>query len=174
MGTTREESEERSDPRSLRSRFNTFLTKFRLASIPIWFPSTYLLVHRCPPPAASFLSLTLPPTPLTTLTTTQNAVHPRPRPHTLLPILALSSRSASSPFIAYPVISLAFVAFKFYLAAPCAHNLVDDSKELFIASCFAAQRSCLHLRWMALNTNERIQDVAVSSINASRDSLILV
>jgi len=93
------------------------------------------------------------------------------------PFLSLGNRIFLA-LIAYPVISLAFVAFRFYLASLRAHNLVDDSKELLIASCFAAQRAATVAvsipRWMALNTNERIQDAAVSSINASRDGLNLV
>ena len=80
--------------------------------------------------------------------------------------------------IAYPVISLAFVAFRFYLASRRAHDLVDDSKALLIASCFSAQRAATVAvsipRWMALRTNEQIQNAAISSLNASRDGLNLV
>lgn len=79
--------------------------------------------------------------------------------------------------ISYPVIALAFVAFRFYLAALRAHDLIDDSKAFLIASCFAAQRAATVAvsmpRWMALNTNEQIQKAAISSINASRDGLNL-
>ena len=79
--------------------------------------------------------------------------------------------------ISYPVIALAFVAFRFYLAALRAHDLIDDSKSYLIASCFAAQRAATVAvsipRWLALNTNEQIQKAAISSINASRDGLNL-
>jgi hypothetical protein len=93
------------------------------------------------------------------------------------PFLTLGNRIFLA-FIAYPVISLAFVAFRFYLAALRAHDLIDDSKGFLIASCFAAQRAATAAvsmpRWMALNTNEQIQRAAISSINASRDGLNLV
>jgi hypothetical protein len=92
------------------------------------------------------------------------------------PFLTLPNR-VSLALIAYPVISLAFVAFRFYLAALRAHDLIDDAKSHLIASCFAAQRAATVAvslpRWMALRTNEQIQTAAVSSLRASRDGLNL-
>jgi len=106
-----------------------------LAFPPIWFLSTYLPLHRQLLPFSPSLL------PLTTLTTTWNAVHPRPRPHTLQPTLALSSSSASafsSPSSHSPPSHSLPSLFRCYLASLRAHNLVDDSKELLIASRFAA------------------------------------
>jgi hypothetical protein len=93
------------------------------------------------------------------------------------PFLTLGNRVFLA-LIAYPVISVAFVAFRFYLAALRANDLIDDATGFLIASCFAAQRvatvSVSIPRWLAQNTNQQIQNAAISSIYASRDGLNLV
>jgi len=136
MWTPKEESKEQSDPRYSHSIFNPFLAGFRLAFSPIWFPSIYLTSPNLST-ASCFLSLLLHP-----------SSTPPHDPHNY------TERSPSTPYsathlghflsvgnriflvlIAYPVISLAFVAFGCSLTSLRAHDPVADSP------CFAAQRA---------------------------------
>lgn len=90
------------------------------------------------------------------------------------PYLRLSHRLSLAPF-AYPIIAVAFVAVRFYLAFRSAKNLVQDAKELIISGCLGAQRAATSAvsipRWMALETNEQLINVARGTLEASRQGL---
>lgn len=92
------------------------------------------------------------------------------------PYLRLSHRLTLAPF-AYPIIAVAFVAVRFFLAYKSAQNLVADAKELIIAGCLGAQRAATTAvsipRWMALETNEQLINVAQGTLDASREGLNL-
>lgn len=99
----------------------------------------------------------------------------QPNDH-LGPYLRLSHRLSLAPF-AYPIIAVAFVALRFYLSLQSARNLIQDAKELVIATCLGAQRAATAAvsfpRWMALETNEQLIHVAVDTLDASRNGLNL-
>ncbi|KAG8846316.1 plasma membrane fusion protein prm1 [Serendipita sp. 405] len=90
------------------------------------------------------------------------------------PYLRLSHRLSLAPF-AYPIIAVAFVALRFYLSLQSAKNLIQDAKELVIAGCLGAQRAATAAvsipRWMALETNEQILNVAHGTIEAARKGI---
>ncbi|KIM27005.1 hypothetical protein M408DRAFT_176396 [Serendipita vermifera MAFF 305830] len=101
---------------------------------------------------------------------------PPPAYDHLGPYLRLSHRLSLAPF-AYPIIAVAFVALRFYLSLQSAKGLIEDAKELVIASCLGAQRAASSVvsfpRWMALQTNEQIINVARDTLDASRSGLNL-
>jgi hypothetical protein len=99
---------------------------------------------------------------------------PYPANEHLGPYLRLPHRLSLAPF-AYPIIAVAFVAVRFYLSFRSAQNLVEDAKELIISGCLGAQRAATAAvsipRWMALETNEQLINVALGTLEASRKGL---
>ncbi|KIJ49473.1 hypothetical protein M422DRAFT_246559 [Sphaerobolus stellatus SS14] len=93
------------------------------------------------------------------------------RPYLTLPyILSLS-------WLAYPVISLLFVAFRLQLSLSSAEDSVADVKNDLLASCQAAQHAATAAasmpRYMAIGTNNQIITAVNDTMNGAREALIL-
>ena len=94
-----------------------------------------------------------------------------PKPYLQLPHLL------SLTWLAYPVISLIFVAFRLQLSLASAQDGIADAKNDLLASCTAAQKAATATasmpRYLALTTNRQFADAVNDSINDARDALIL-
>ncbi|KAF7298887.1 Plasma membrane fusion protein PRM1 [Mycena indigotica] len=83
----------------------------------------------------------------------------------------------SLTWLAYPILSLVFVAFRLSLSLSSSQDAVVSAKADFVASCKAAEKAATAAasmpRYMALATNERIANAVNDSMNAARATLIL-
>ncbi|KAI0255147.1 hypothetical protein BJV78DRAFT_1279742 [Lactifluus subvellereus] len=83
----------------------------------------------------------------------------------------------SLTWLAYPILSLIFIAFRLQLSSDSAQNAVANAKGDLLAGCLAAQRAASSAanmpRFMAVATNERIADAVNASMNGAREALIL-
>jgi hypothetical protein len=98
------------------------------------------------------------------------------RSTTLTPYLQLS-HLLSLTWLAYPILSLLFVAFRLQLSSDSAQNAVDSAKDNLLASCRAAEKAATAAasmpRYMAIATNEQIASAVNGTMNAARAALIL-
>ncbi|KAL0565736.1 plasma membrane fusion protein prm1 [Marasmius crinis-equi] len=83
----------------------------------------------------------------------------------------------SLTWLAYPILSLLFVAFRLQLSLDSAQDSIASAKDNLIASCKAAERAATSAasmpRIMALATNEQFADTVNASLNAARAALVL-
>lgn len=95
---------------------------------------------------------------------------------TLTPYLQLSHR-LSLTWLAYPILSLLFVAFRLQLSSASAQDAADRAKDDLIASCRAAEKAATAAasmpRYMARATNEQIVDAVNGTMRGARAALIL-
>ncbi|KAI0084851.1 hypothetical protein BDY19DRAFT_469538 [Irpex rosettiformis] len=95
---------------------------------------------------------------------------------TLTPYLQLP-HLLSLTWLAYPILSLLFVAFRLQLSSDSAQSSVDSAKENLIASCLAAEKAATATasmpRYMAVATNARIADAANATMQGAGKALIL-
>ncbi|KAF8514185.1 hypothetical protein JB92DRAFT_2920445 [Gautieria morchelliformis] len=93
------------------------------------------------------------------------------KPYLTLPYLL------SLTWLAYPILSLLFVAFRLQLSLASAENAVSDAKNNLLASCKAAEQAATSAaslpRYMAVGTNKQIVDAVNSTMNGAREALIL-
>lgn len=94
----------------------------------------------------------------------------------LTPYLQLS-HILSLTWLAYPILSLIFVAFRLQLSSDSAQNTVENAKGDLLAGCLAAQQAASSAvsmpRLMAIATNEQIADAVNASMNGARAALVL-
>lgn len=94
---------------------------------------------------------------------------------TLTPYLQLS-HLLSLTWLAYPVLSLIFVAFRLQLSLSSAENDIANVKNDLIASCSAAERAATAAaslpRYMALATNQQFADAVNGSMGVASVALI--
>jgi len=94
----------------------------------------------------------------------------------LTPYLQLS-HILSLTWLAYPVLSLVFIAFRIQLSSDSAQKAVANAKGDLLAGCLAAQRAASSAasmpRFMAAATNAQIVDAVNASMNGAREALIL-
>lgn len=92
------------------------------------------------------------------------------------PYLQLS-HLLSLAWLAYPVISLVFVAFRLQLSLASAENGLITAQNDILSSCNAAQQAATGAasfpRYLALASNQQFADAANGSMEAARDALIL-
>lgn len=93
------------------------------------------------------------------------------RPYLTLPyILSLT-------WLAYPIISLLFVAFRLEISSQSAQDSVADAKSQLLASCAAAEKAATVAaslpRYMAIGTNKQIAAAVNDTMNAAREALVL-
>lgn len=120
------------------------------------------------------MSVGLPPrrwmTPPPIYETTQQQ-GPTLKPYLTLPYLL------SLTWLAYPIISLLFIAFRLALSSQSAEDGVADAKSQLLASCAAAEKAATVAaslpRYMAIGTNEQIASAVNASMNAAREALVL-
>ena len=95
---------------------------------------------------------------------------------TLTPYLQLP-HLLSLTWLAYPILSLLFVAFRLKLSSDSAQSSVDSAKENLLASCLAAEKAATSAasmpRYMAVATNARIADAVNGTMQGAGKALIL-
>ncbi|KAJ3555009.1 hypothetical protein NM688_g2805 [Phlebia brevispora] len=97
-------------------------------------------------------------------------------PTTLKPYLELP-HLLSLTWLAYPILSLLFVAFRLQLSSASASDAVSSAKDDLLASCKAAEQAATAAasmpRYMAVATNARITDAVNDTMNGAREALVL-
>jgi len=95
---------------------------------------------------------------------------------TLTPYLQLP-HLLSLTWLAYPILSLLFVAFRLQLSIGDAENAVASAKDNIISACKAAEEAATSAasmpRYMAIATNEQFSDAVNASMRAARAALVL-
>ncbi|KAL0956655.1 hypothetical protein HGRIS_002787 [Hohenbuehelia grisea] len=95
---------------------------------------------------------------------------------TLTPYLQLP-HLLSLTWLAYPILSLIFVAFRLQLSLSSSQDAVANAKDNLLTSCKAAERAATAAasmpRYMALATNEQFADAVNGSLRAARATLVL-
>lgn len=93
------------------------------------------------------------------------------RPYLQLPHLL------SLTWLAYPIVSLAFVAFRIYLSLGSANDAIANAKNNLLASCRAAETAATSAasmpRYLAIASNEQFVDAVNGTLNAAREALVL-
>ncbi|KAJ4483902.1 hypothetical protein J3R30DRAFT_1846957 [Lentinula aciculospora] len=83
----------------------------------------------------------------------------------------------SLTWLAYPILSLLFIAFRLQLSLASAEDDVANVKADLLASCQAAQKAATAAasmpRYMAIATNEQFVSAVNDSMNAARATLVL-
>jgi hypothetical protein len=83
----------------------------------------------------------------------------------------------SLTWLAYPILSLVFVAFRLQLSSDSAQTAISNAKGDVLAGCLAAQQAASAAasmpRFMAIATNGQIVDAVNSSMNGAREALVL-
>ena len=103
---------------------------------------------------------------------------PRTAPgrRTLKPYLELP-HLLSLTWLAYPILSLLFVAFRLQLSSASASDSVASAKDDLLTSCKAAEQAATAAasmpRYMATATNARIADAVNGTMNGARAALVL-
>lgn len=96
---------------------------------------------------------------------------PSLRPYLTLPYLL------SLTWLAYPILSLLFVAFRLQISSASAQDAVSDAKDNLLTSCTAAEQAATAAasmpRFMAVATNNQIADAVNGTMNAARVTLVL-
>ena len=94
----------------------------------------------------------------------------------LTPYLQLS-HLLSLTWLAYPILSLIFVAFRLQLSMTSLENSILSVKSDILSSCKAAEHAATAAasmpRYMALATNEQFADAVNGSLHAARVALVL-
>jgi hypothetical protein len=94
----------------------------------------------------------------------------------LTPYLSLP-HLLSLTWLAYPIISLIFIAFRLQLSLADAQTAASNAKGELLASCKAAEQAAASAasmpRFMALATNKQYADAVNASLNAARAALVL-
>lgn len=97
-------------------------------------------------------------------------------PGVLKPYLELP-HLLSLTWLAYPILSLLFVAFRLQLSASSAQDSVASAKNDFISSCNAAQKAATSAasmpRYLAVAANDQIADAVNGTLDAARATMVL-
>jgi hypothetical protein len=95
---------------------------------------------------------------------------------TLTPYLTLP-HLLSLTWLAYPIISLIFVAFRLQASLDSTQNAILGAKDDLLASCKAAEEAATAAasmpRYMAIATNEQFADAVNASLRGARQALVL-
>ncbi|KAG6874500.1 hypothetical protein C0995_010410 [Termitomyces sp. Mi166 len=83
----------------------------------------------------------------------------------------------SLTWLAYPILSLIFVAFRLQLSLASAQDDIASAKSNLLASCQAAEKAGTSAasmpRYMAIASNDQFADIVNGSLNAARATLVL-
>lgn len=94
----------------------------------------------------------------------------------LTPYLQLS-HILSLTWLAYPILSLIFIAFRLNISSESGQTAINNAKADLLTGCQAAQRAASSAasmpRFMALATNDQMIDAVNASMDAAREALIL-
>jgi hypothetical protein len=95
---------------------------------------------------------------------------------TLKPYLQLP-HLLSLTWLAYPILSLLFVAFRLQLSTSSSQDAVASAKGDILTACKAAEQAATAAasmpRYMAIATNQQFADAANGTMNAAREALVL-
>lgn len=95
---------------------------------------------------------------------------------TLTPYLTLP-HLLSLTWLAYPILSLLFVAFRLSLSQASATDAAASAKENLLASCKAAEQAATSTasmpRYLAVASNAQITDAVNGTLNAARATMVL-
>lgn len=95
---------------------------------------------------------------------------------TLKPYLQLP-HLLSLTWLAYPILSLLFVAFRLQISTASAQDAVSSAKGDLLTSCKAAEQAATAAasmpRYMAAATNAQITDAVNGTMNAARATMVL-
>jgi len=95
---------------------------------------------------------------------------------TLTPYLQLP-HLLSLTWLAYPILSLIFIAFRLQLSLTDAQNAIVSAKDDLLASCRAAEEAATSAasmpRYLAIATNQQFAEAVNGSMNAARATLVL-
>jgi K+-transporting ATPase A subunit len=95
---------------------------------------------------------------------------------TLKPYLQLP-HLLSLTWLAYPILSLLFVAFRLQLSSAASQDAIANAKGNLLTSCKAAEQAATAAasmpRYMAVATNQQFADAANGTMNAAREALVL-
>lgn len=104
------------------------------------------------------------------------------------PAAAVPHRSALTPYLtlphllsltwlAYPIISLLFIAFRLIDSTASANEGVADAKANLMTSCLAAERAATAAasmpRYLAIGSNDAIQAAVNASMDAARLTMVM-
>ncbi|KAG6807828.1 hypothetical protein H0H92_004749 [Tricholoma furcatifolium] len=94
----------------------------------------------------------------------------------LTPYLQLS-HLLSLTWLAYPILSIAFIAFRLQLSLASAQGDVASAKNDLLASCKAAETAATSAasmpRYLAIASNQQIVDAVNGTLNGAREALVL-
>lgn len=83
----------------------------------------------------------------------------------------------SLAWLAYPILSLLFIAFRLQLSSVASQEAVASAKSNLLSSCLAAEKAATAAasmpRYMATATNQQISDAVNGTLNGARAALIL-
>jgi hypothetical protein len=83
----------------------------------------------------------------------------------------------SLAWLAYPILSLLFIAFRLQASASSSQDAVASAKDNLLRSCLAAEKAATSTasmpRFMAVATNAQIADAVNGTLNAARATLVL-
>jgi hypothetical protein len=83
----------------------------------------------------------------------------------------------SLTWLAYPILSLLFVAFRLQLSLASSQDAVASAKANLLASCKAAEQAATSAasmpRFLAIATNEQFADAVNGTMRAARATLVL-
>ena len=98
------------------------------------------------------------------------------RTTTLTPYLTLP-HLLSLTWLAYPILSLLFVAFRLQISSGAAQDAVADAKGNLLTSCTAAQTAATSAaslpRFLAEGTNQQVVDAVNATLEGARIALTL-
>lgn len=111
-------------------------------------------------------------------TTTLNLDQPptaEPSRHELTPYLKLP-HILSLSWLAYPIISLLFVAYRLFDSTSNANDSIADAKADLITSCKAAERAASAAasmpRYLAMGTNDGINDAVNLAMDGAKETMM--
>ena len=83
----------------------------------------------------------------------------------------------SLAWLAYPILSLLFIAFRLQFSSASADDAIANAKDQILSSCHAAEKATLVVvnlpRYMATATNHRIASAVHGTMQGARAALIL-
>lgn len=106
-----------------------------------------------------------------------DAAHSTPQQFTTLTPYLTLPHLLSLTWLAYPILSLLFVAFRLQLSGASASDAAANAKDDLLTSCKAAEHAATATasmpRYLAAATNDQIADAVNGTMNAARATLVL-
>jgi len=111
------------------------------------------------------------------LSSTSSSIMSDPRQFTSLKPYLTLPQLFSLTWLAYPILSLIFVAFRLHISSGQAADAVADAKGVLLTSCRAAEKAATSAaslpRFLAQGTNDQIVSAVNGTLNGARAALVL-